>query len=25
MVRVGKKAAGREIYGTEYLQFPEVL
>ncbi|CUX14195.1 hypothetical protein [Agrobacterium genomosp. 13] len=25
MVRVGKKAAGREIYGTEYLQFPKVL
>ncbi|OCJ67635.1 hypothetical protein A6U97_02625 [Agrobacterium tumefaciens] len=25
MVRVGKKAAGREIYGTEYLQFPKAL
>ena len=25
MVRVGKKSAGREIYGTEYLQFPEAL
>ncbi|MNT64747.1 Phage protein Gp37/Gp68 [compost metagenome] len=25
MVRVGKKLAGREIYGTEYLQFPKAL
>ncbi|MCI9865557.1 DUF5131 family protein [Rhizobium skierniewicense] len=25
MVRVGKKAAGREMYGTEYLQFPKAL
>lgn len=25
MVRVGKKAAGREIYGSEYLQLPGVL
>ncbi|KQZ96805.1 hypothetical protein ASD74_05990 [Rhizobium sp. Root564] len=25
MVRVGKKAAGRKIYGDEYLQFPEAL
>lgn len=25
MVRVGKKAAGREVYGTEYLQFPKEL
>lgn len=25
MVRVGKKAAGRELYGSEYLQFPKAL
>lgn len=25
MVRVGKKIAGRQLYGTEYLEFPDLL